>query len=320
MSKRKIWLIVAVVLMLVGGVLFAVTMGIVAPNFEELSTMKYQDKRYEFNEDFTDILLTTKTADITFAPAEDGKAAVVCHEMEKAAHEVRVKDGKLMIVMVDNRAWYEHIGISFDTPKLTVYLPTGAYGMLGVQATTGSVKIGAEFTFASIDVKTNTGAVTCRASATGNVKIHTSTGAIELTGASAGSLDLRVSTGRVTLRDVTCTGDAAVKVSTGRATVTNLHCGAFRSEGSTGDLQMTNVIATGRFDIERDTGDVKLVDCDAAEVCIDTDTGDVNCVFLSEKVVFAKTDTGRIDVPSVTSGGRCEIETDTGDIKVTIKR
>ena len=53
MSKRKIWLIVAGALMLVGGVLFAVTMGIVGPNFEELSTMKYQDKRYEFNEDFT---------------------------------------------------------------------------------------------------------------------------------------------------------------------------------------------------------------------------------------------------------------------------
>lgn len=320
MSKRKIWFIVAGALMLVGGVLFAVVMGIVAPNFEELSTMKYQDKRYEISEDFTDILLTTKTADITFAPAEDGKAAVVCHEMEKAAHEVCVKDGKLMIVMVDNRAWYEHIGIDFGSPKITVYLPAGAYGMLGVQATTGSVKIGAEVSFASIDVKTSTGAVTCQASASGTVKIHTNTGDISVSGILAGALDLKVSTGRVTLRDVTCTGDAAVKVSTGRTEITNLTCGAFRSEGSTGDLQITNAIAAGRFDIKRDTGDVKLVDCDAAEVYIDTDTGDVNCGFLTEKTVFAKTDTGRVDVPRGTSGGRCEIETDTGDIKVTIKQ
>lgn len=320
MSKRKIWFIVAGALMLVGGVLFAVVMGIVAPNFEELSTMKYQDKRYEISEDFTDILLTTKTADITFAPAEDGKVTVVCHEMEKAAHEVCVKDGKLMIVMVDNRAWYEHIGIDFGSPKITVYLPTGAYGMLGVQATTGSVKIDAAFTFASIDVKTSTGAVICQASASGTVKIHTNTGDISVSGISAGSLDLRVSTGRVSLRDVTCTGDAVVKVSTGRTEITNLTCGAFRSEGSTGDLQMTNAIATGRFDIKRDTGAVRLADCDAAEVYIDTDTGDVNCGFLTEKTVFAKTDTGRVDVPKGTSGGRCEIETDTGDIKVTIKQ
>ena len=33
---------------------------------------------------------------------------------------------------------------------------------------------------------------------------------------------------------------------------------------------------------------------------------------------FTKTDTGRVDVPKTVEGGRCEITTDTGDIKITV--
>jgi hypothetical protein len=38
----------------------------------------------------------------------------------------------------------------------------------------------------------------------------------------------------------------------------------------------------------------------------------------SEKIFFTETDTGDIRVPKSTSGGVCEIKTDTGDITFTI--
>ncbi|MBQ3893898.1 MAG: DUF4097 family beta strand repeat protein, partial [Clostridia bacterium] len=79
-------------------------------------------------------------------------------------------------------------------------------------------------------------------------------------------------------------------------------------------------IASGRFDIERDTGDVKFDRCDAAEIKVETDTGDVTGTLLTEKVFITKTDTGKVSVPSAASGGRCEIETDTGDIKISIAK
>jgi len=58
--------------------------------------------------------------------------------------------------------------------------------------------------------------------------------------------------------------------------------------------------------------------CDAGEIYVDTDTGDVSGTLLSDKVFIVKTDTGKIDVPNSISGGRCEIETDTGDVKISI--
>ena len=51
----------------------------------------------------------------------------------------------------------------------------------------------------------------------------------------------------------------------------------------------------------------------------DTDTGDVKGSLLSEKIFIPTTDTGDVDVPKTVTGGRCEITTDTGDIKITVK-
>ena len=38
----------------------------------------------------------------------------------------------------------------------------------------------------------------------------------------------------------------------------------------------------------------------------------------SEKVFLVESDTGSIEVPKTTTGGRCEIRTDTGDIRIDI--
>ena len=41
-------------------------------------------------------------------------------------------------------------------------------------------------------------------------------------------------------------------------------------------------------------------------------------VVLSAKVFITETDTGKVEVPKSVTGGRCEIETDTGDIQITV--
>ena len=60
--------------------------------------------------------------------------------------------------------------------------------------------------------------------------------------------------------------------------------------------------------------------CDAAEILVETSTGDVEGTFLSDKIIFAETDTGRVNVPKGIVGGRCEIKTNTGDIKLEIQK
>ena len=136
---------------------------------------------------------------------------------------------------------------------------------------------------------------------------------------SAESMDLSVTTGRIAVSDLTCAGDVKVNVSTGKADITDAGCRNFVSSGKTGDLLMKNVIAAEKLSVVRSTGDVKLEGCDAAEIFIETDTGDVTGTILSEKVFIVETDTGRIDVPKSANGGRCEITTDTGNVRISIR-
>jgi DUF4097 and DUF4098 domain-containing protein YvlB len=65
---------------------------------------------------------------------------------------------------------------------------------------------------------------------------------------------------------------------------------------------------------------VKFERCDASELYIELDTGDVTGSLLSDKVFIAQSDTGRVNVPKSVTGGRCEITTDTGDIKITVEK
>jgi len=277
MNKTKIWLVVAVLLILIGSVAFGGVMMKLKWDFTALSTTKYETNTTLTETDYKNISIITDTADIEFILSDESK--VVCYERVNEKHVVEVKDGTLFIKLTDERKWYEYIGINFESTKITVYLPKSEYG---------------------------------------NVSVETSTGNITLGDILAESLDLAVSTGKVAVNNVTCKDDVNVEVSTGRTNITNLACKNLTTRGSTGGVNLKNTVATEKFSIERSTGDVKFDGCDAKEITVKTDTGSITGTLLTEKVFVAHTDTGKISVPNTTSGGRCELTTDTGNIKITI--
>lgn len=319
MSKTiKIWLIIAACLVLLGCVLFGSVMMMLKWDFSLLSTRKYETNTHTVSEDFSSLSISADTANITLAPTTDATCTVVCHELQSAKHAVSVKDGVLSVEMIDERKWYEYIGIDFGSPTITVYLPSGAYGSLTVTSDTGDVTIPSDFTFESMTVTQNTGDVTSFATAAGAVKIKTSTGDIRLEGISAASLELSVSTGDVYASSIICAGDVTVTTSTGDAMLKSVTCKNLTSTGGTGDLTLRDVVATEKLLLERGSGDVELDACDAAELSIKTGTGDVEGTLLSDKIFITKTGTGDVDVPDTHTGGRCEITTGTGDIELTI--
>ena len=319
MSKTtKVWLITAASFVLIGCIIFGGVMTMLNWDFTKLSTNDYETNQYEITEDFTNISVTTDTADMVFVPSETSKASVVCYEKKNARHTVAVQNGTLTIKPVDTRKWYEYIGINLGAPKITVSVPQGAYGALVIESSTGDVEIPKEFSFESIDISEDTGSVKSSASASENVKIRTDTGNIQVESLSVGALELSVSTGKITATDIICKGDVRTDVSTGKTVLTNVMCKNLLSEGDTGDISLKNVKAAERFSIERSTGHVTFDGADAANIFVDTDTGDVKGTLLTDKIFITETDTGRIDVPKSTVGGRCEISTDTGDIRLKI--
>lgn len=315
--RTKIWLLIATSLVLIGCILFVGVMSMLEWDFTKLSTAKYETNTYEVSDAFDGISIDTDTADIVFAFSDNGKCKVECHEEEKAKNSVTVEEGTLTIKLLYERAGY--FGLNIGSPKITVYLPKTEYTSLLIDESTGDIKIPKDFSFNNVDISLSTGDVDFNASASEMIKIKTGTGDIRVEKISAGTLDLSVSTGKVTVSSVTCEGDVTVGVSTGEAYLTDISCKSVISSGSTGDITLNNVIAAEKFSIERSTGDVRFGNSDATEIFVETDTGYVTGTLLTDKVFIVQTRTGDVNVPNSITGGRCEITTDTGDIKLAVQ-
>ncbi|MBO5416990.1 MAG: DUF4097 family beta strand repeat protein [Clostridia bacterium] len=106
---------------------------------------------------------------------------------------------------------------------------------------------------------------------------------------------------------------------TGDVELTEITCKSLDIETDTGDIFLKSVMAEGNLSLDTDTGDVEFYRCDAGSIKADTDTGDISGTLLTEKVFIASSSTGNVRVPSSTKGGRCELSSDTGDIKISIE-
>lgn len=317
MTKK--WIIIGILLIVLGLFLFVGAAAVTGWDLSTLSVSQFETNTYEISDPFQDIHISTDTANIRFLPSDDGKTKVICHEDPKAKHLTSLQDGTLSIEVSNTRKWYDYITIfHFETPSITVYLPSGTYKDLIIRQSTGNTQLPEAFVFETIRISGSTGHVDCRSSVTGLLQIQVSTGDIHVEAVNAGEVDLTVSTGMITLSSVTCEGDLSLRLSTGKATLLNTTCQNLTSTGDTGDLLLTNVIAAGKFDLQRDTGDIRFDRCDASELFVKTDTGHVTGSLLTAKVFLVHTDTGHVRVPSSTTGGKCEIRTDTGDIRIDI--
>ena len=298
--STKIWLTAAIILTLLGGATFVTALSVLDWNFEGLSTVQYVTTTYELQGDFDKISIDVDITKIEFEPSKDDTCSIACFEMENSRHSATVKDGTLVINTADTCKWYDYIGIfSFKTPKLTLFLPQKEYQALLIETDTGDITIPGDFTFQSIEIEGDTADINIYASVPDTLNLELSTGDITIGSARAGSIELNTSTGDVTLKNGNVKG---LIVNT-----------------DTGDVMLSSAIVEKGVDINTSTGDVTFDGCDAPDITVNTDTGDVTGTLLSEKIFSAESDTGRISLPNTTTGGICEINTDTGDIKLDIK-
>lgn len=275
---------------------------------------------HEITETFDKFDIKTSIANIVFEKSTDGNAKVVCEERNKQYHTVEVVSNTLTIKPVDELKWYEKIfNFDFSKKQVTIYIPEGTYSNLKIDSSTGNIKVPNNFTFASLDVEVDTGDVNINSEVSGDVKVHSHTGDITLSDMNPAALDIKASTGDFIAKDINVTGDVVVKTNTGKVKLTNFKAASLDANTNTGKVVLNNTIINGNLKVKTDTGDVFFEDCDANSIKVETDTGDVRGTFLSDKVIYAQSKTGRVNVPRLTSGGMCEIDTDTGDITISIK-
>ena len=282
---------------------------------------KMVENEHELSESFTNINIDLQTANLEFVATTDGTAKVVCNEREKYPHDVEVKDGTLNIKFVDKVKWYEKIfNWNWKTETITVYMPVADYTNLKIETSTGSTKIKGDYTFENLDIKASTGAVYLESDVTEKVNIYLSTGAIHIKDMETKSMNLKASTGNMYLQKVNVDGKLYTKASTGDIILEDVTAKEYESKTSTGDLTLTDTIIDGHLQAECSTGHVKFNDSDAKTMYVKTDTGYIKGTLLTEHIFSYKTDTGHVSVPKGTTGGLCELITDTGDIVITIKK
>ncbi|MCR4962879.1 MAG: DUF4097 domain-containing protein [Firmicutes bacterium] len=318
-GTARIWLIAAAALICIGILVFCCALAVVHGDIAALGNNDYQTHTWETGEAFRSISILSDTEDIALLPSEDEKCRVVFYEREKEKHSAAVEQGTLSIEKTDAGSWLDHIEFfSVGTAKITIYLPQAEYDSLFIEEDTGDIVLSKDLTFDSVDISTDTGNIDCYASSARRMRMESDTGDIRMENLSAGEIDLAVDTGRVEIRSVGCRGDLAVSAGAGETLLSGVSCNNLSSGGSTGHIILENVIAAAMITLTRDTGDVRLEQCDAAELLIETATGDVSGSLLSDKVFITQSDTGSITVPESISGGKCKITTDTGDISIVI--
>jgi len=150
-----------------------------------------------------------------------------------------------------------------------------------------------------------------------HIGISTSKITVYLPKSEYGELIMESDTGNIHIENINA-NKLDLSTSTGNLKIVNTKCKNLFSESDTGNILLKNVIASEKFKIETDTGNVKFKDSDASDIFVKTDTGNVTGNLLTDKVIFAESNTGNVDVPKVITDEKCEIITDTGDIKITI--
>lgn len=317
-AKLIITIVVAAALIFLGIAVAACGFAMSGFDIKKLTTDPEVTNYVTIDQDFDSIIIDATTADLKILPSTDGKCKIDLVERENLYFMPSVENGILTINEIDDRKWYEYIGIGWGNMGITLYLPKEQYDSLTVELTTGKAQIDSGLEFGKVDIKATTGNVKCEAKVTESLAIKCTTGLIYASGANVDTLSLKASTGAIELYKATCK-TLEIEATTGSIKLSEVSgTGDFDIEATTGKINLSDVVTEGDLTIETDTGDVTFKRCDAANLNITTDTGDVEGSLLSSKVFFYETDTGDVDLPRTDEGGKCNIETDTGDITITL--
>ena len=319
MKKAKIAvIIIAAVMVLVGCIIAFFGIASIGFELDKLSTGETVEHDYPVDADFDSISAESLIADIKIAMSTDGKCRVAATDDERTQLSVYVENGVLKIVQTDERKWYERIGIFTAKTEIVIYLPKAEYESLGVCNTVGDLYVQSGFTFGSASVDATTGDVEFNASVKGDLNVNATTGDVEIGGKDISDIHVESTTGDIELSSVTALNGIQLFATTGKITVSDVTCKQIIAETTTGGVSLDNVVALGMMKLDTSTGAVRLDMCDAADIYIETTTGSVTGTLLSVKQFFTETSTGKVNVPPSGNGGRCEIETGTGSIRIEI--
>ena len=280
MKKTVIAILIAVLVVAIGGGLIFAGLSAINFKFDKLDRTEYTTSTYDFIESVREIDVEGHTADVELLASADSGCKVVCFENDREKYAVSSENGRLVVRPVDGGKFrWSLFSLPFKTPKISVYLPAGTYDLMKAQLDTGDITADKALSFETVDVSLDTGDLTFSGVQARRITVHSDTGDIRLGYVTPETVALSVETGKIDVFNVVCSGD--------------LCC-------------------------ESSTGDIRLTDVDAANLYLSASTGDITGTVLTEKTFSANTTTGKVSVPNTAAVGLCKAQTSTGDIRLSI--
>lgn len=353
-TAKKISILLAVGLIVGGLAVSLAAFVMMRGDITKMNSMTFTKNTYTVKDNFENIHIEAAEADVRFALSETGECYVDCIEGEKIYHTVEVKDDTLTILRVDNRKWYEYIGVYWGRMEITLHLPQTEYEKLYIRTLSGDIEITDQYRFHDAEVydtsgnihfsadvknelnaKTVSGILTVRGVKPNRITAGSTSGDVTLFSIAAESLSVNATSGNLFLTDVLC-GELTTGNTSGDTVLTNVNAGSMKSESVSGEIKLTQCdgktlktrttsgdtvlsdVNAGSMEGSSVSGEIELTQCDAETLKFKTSSGDVFGTLLSDKIFATNTSSGSIHVPNTTTGGICEITTVSGDVRITI--
>ncbi|MGN1048779.1 MAG: DUF4097 family beta strand repeat-containing protein [Eubacteriales bacterium] len=319
-TAKKVAIIAASALIAVG---LLISFGaIIAMDFDfsGMNTITPVTNAYSVKESFTNINIEGAECDIRLLASDDGLCKVLCSESDKISHSVEVNNKALFIKRTDNRKWYEHIGVYWGKMEIAVYLPQSDYEYLYVKSLSGNIEIPEGFSFVEADIHNTSGDIFFSANTENDLSVKNVSGKLSVSNSSPIRLDAESTSGNVTISSVKSAAELSVKTVSGDIGLRDIECKDIYAESTSGDVAFSDVYASEKIRIGNVSGQIGLYGCDASSLWINTTSGDVSGTLLTEKIFIAESVSGNISVPYSGTGGKCEIKTTSGNIKITLKQ
>lgn len=289
-------------------------------NFKEFSNVNYVTNTYEITEPFTDISVSTSDLDINLIPSKDSSCKIICKETDKALHNVDVVNNTLTIEENNSLEWFEYIRIGFywENTQIDIYLPENEYNNLKLNCSSGEINVHDSFGFDNAEVYVSSGDINFSGDVKNELSASASSGNITLGNLSADTVNASVSSGDIRCRNFSNISKIEASATSGDLTFENCESDYFRLETTSGETELSRCTAGYEMHIESTSGEIELDRCDAQTLELESTSGDISGTLLTEKIFEAGTNSGEIDVPDTVSGGKCEVNTTSGDIEFEV--
>ena len=203
MKKTAIAILIAVLVVAIGGALVFAGLSAVHYDFKRLDRTEYATNTYSVGTVHA-IDIQGETADVELVAEGEADCKVVCFESDREKYAVDAVDGTLVIRPESSKARWSLFAFAFRSPKITIYLPAGAYELLKAQLETGDITADKALSFDRVEVGMETGDLVLNGVQARQIKAHGSNGDIRLADMAPETVDVSVSTGKIELVNVVC--------------------------------------------------------------------------------------------------------------------